>query len=101
MLVSANLATGDSTIGPAYLLPAFSAAFLSSTQLRAVRFNVWGTVVAVIILATGVKELQLAGAPIWIPRRPPGRPGQSRRRGNERLTCTTSRRPPDLSDPRC
>jgi ribose transport system permease protein len=67
LLVSANLATGDPTIGPAYLLPAFSAAFLGSTQFRGGRFNVWGTIVAVIVLATGVKGLQLAGAPIWIP----------------------------------
>jgi ribose transport system permease protein len=67
VIVSANLATGDPTIGPAYLLPAFSAAFLGSTQFRGGRFNVWGTIVAVIVLATGVKGLQLAGAPIWIP----------------------------------
>src|SRR6201999_52733 len=67
MLVTANLGTGDPTIGPAYLLPAFSAAFLGSTQFRGGRFNVWGTVVAVYVLATGVKGLQLAGAPIWIP----------------------------------
>lgn len=67
MLVSANLGTGDPTIGPAYLLPAFSAAFLGSTQFRGGRFNVLGTLVAVIVLATGVKGLQLAGAPIWIP----------------------------------
>jgi ribose transport system permease protein len=67
MLVSANLGTGDPTIGPAYLLPAFSAAFLGSTQFRGGRFNVWGTIVAVYVLATGVKGLQLAGAPIWIP----------------------------------
>lgn len=67
MLVTANLAAGDPTIGPAYLLPAFSAAFLGSTQFRGGRFNVWGTIVAVIVLATGVKGLQLAGAPTWIP----------------------------------
>ncbi|MBS1895318.1 MAG: ABC transporter permease [Actinobacteria bacterium] len=67
ILVSANLAAGDPTIGPAYLLPAFSAAFLGSTQFRGGRFNVWGTIVAVYVLATGVKGLQLAGAPIWIP----------------------------------
>jgi ribose transport system permease protein len=67
VLVSANLGAGDPTIGPAYLLPAFSAAFLGSTQFRGGRFNVWGTIVAVIVLATGVKGLQLAGAPIWIP----------------------------------
>lgn len=67
LLLSANLATGDPTVGPAYLLPAFSAAFLGSTQFRGGRFNVWGTIVAVIVLATGVKGLQLAGAPLWIP----------------------------------
>lgn len=66
-LVSARLATGDPTIGASYLLPAFSAAFLGSTQFRGGRFNVWGTVVAVYVLATGVKGLQLAGAPTWIP----------------------------------
>jgi ribose transport system permease protein len=67
ILVSADIGTGDPTIGPAYLLPAFSAAFLGSTQFRGGRFNVWGTVVAVYVLATGVKGLQLAGAPLWIP----------------------------------
>jgi ribose transport system permease protein len=67
ILVSANLGTGDPTIGPAYLLPAFSAAFLGSTQFRGGRFNAWGTVLAVYVLATGVKGLQLAGAPVWIP----------------------------------
>jgi ribose transport system permease protein len=67
VLVSADLGAGDPTIGPAYLLPAFSAVFLGSTQFKGGRFNVWGTVVAVYVLATGVKGLQLAGAPIWIP----------------------------------
>jgi ribose transport system permease protein len=67
ILVAANLSVGDPTIGPGYLLPAFSAAFLGSTQFRGGRFNVWGTLVAVYVLATGVKGLQLAGAPIWIP----------------------------------
>jgi ribose transport system permease protein len=67
LLVSSRIATGDPTVGPAFLLPAFSAAFLGSTQFRGGRFNVWGTVVAVYVLATGIKGLQLAGAPVWIP----------------------------------
>jgi ribose transport system permease protein len=66
-LVSSRLATGDPTVGPGYLLPAFAAAFLGSTQFRGGRYNVWGTIVAVYVLATGVKGLQLAGAPVWIP----------------------------------
>jgi ribose transport system permease protein len=67
VLVSSRLATGDPTVGPGYLLPAFAAAFLGSTQFRGGRYNVWGTVVAVYVLATGVKGLQLAGAPVCIP----------------------------------
>ena len=66
-LVSAQLATGDPTIGPAYLLPAFAAAFLGSTQFRGGRYNVWGAVLAVYVLDVGVKGLQLGGAPTWIP----------------------------------
>jgi ribose transport system permease protein len=67
ILATARIATGDPTIGPAYLLPAYAAAFLGSTQFRGGRYNIWGTVVAVYVLATGVKGLQLAGAPVWIP----------------------------------
>jgi ribose transport system permease protein len=67
VLITSNLGIGDPTVGPGYLLPAFTAAFLGSTQFRGGRFNVWGTVLAVYLLATGVKGLQLAGAPLWIP----------------------------------
>lgn len=67
ILMAFRLGTGDPTIGPSYLLPAFTAVFLGSTQFRPGRFNVWGTVVSVYVLATGVTGLQLAGAPFWIP----------------------------------
>lgn len=67
MLVTARLGNADPTIGPDYLLPAFTAAFLGSTQFRGGRFNVWGTVLAVYVLAAGIKGFQLAGAPVWIP----------------------------------
>ncbi|MBL5972543.1 MAG: ABC transporter permease [Candidatus Leucobacter sulfamidivorax] len=53
-------------IGPAYLLPAFAAAFLGTTQLKPGKFNVWGTVLAILLLATGVKGLQLLGGAQWI-----------------------------------
>ncbi|CAN5147708.1 ABC transporter permease [soil metagenome] len=67
ILVTARLGNADPTIGPAYLLPAFTAAFLGSTQFQGGRFNVWGTVLSVYVLAAGVKGLQLSGAPTWIP----------------------------------
>jgi ribose transport system permease protein len=53
-LGSASFGAGDS-----YLLPAFAAAFLGSTQIRPGRFNVLGTLVAMYVLAIGVKGLQL------------------------------------------
>lgn len=52
--------------GAGLLLPAYSAAFLGSTQLLPGRFNVWGTVIAVYVLATGVKGLQLVTSVQWL-----------------------------------
>jgi ribose transport system permease protein len=67
ILLTSRLGNADPTIGPGYLVPAFTAAFLGSTQFKSGRFNVWGTIVSVYVLATGVKGLQLSGAPVWIP----------------------------------
>lgn len=67
VLFSARIGVGDPTVGPAFLLPAFAAATLGSTQFKAGRYNIAGTLVAVFVLAAGSKGLQLAGAPIWIP----------------------------------
>ena len=54
------------TFGAALLLPAYAAAFLGSTQLRPGRFNVWGTVLAVFVLATGVYGVQLITSVQWL-----------------------------------
>ncbi|MDQ2738441.1 MAG: ABC transporter permease, partial [Actinomycetota bacterium] len=67
LLLTSQLSTGDPTVGPGYLLPVIAAVFLGSTQFRGGRFNIWGTVVAAYTLAVGVKGLQLAGLPVWIP----------------------------------
>jgi ribose transport system permease protein len=67
LLTSGQLGVGDPTVGPGYLLPAYAAAFLGSTQFHGGRYNVWGSVIGVFVLAIGVKGLQLAGAPVWIP----------------------------------
>jgi len=67
LLLTSQLSTGDPTVGPGYLLPVIAAVFLGSTQFRGGRFNIWGTAVAAYTLAVGVKGLQLAGLPIWIP----------------------------------
>jgi len=54
------------TYGGALMLPAFAAVFLGSTQLKPGRFNVWGTLLAVYVLATGVKGLQLVTGVQWL-----------------------------------
>jgi ribose transport system permease protein len=66
VILSARLSTANTTVGPPYLLPAFSAVFLGTTQILPGRFNVPGTLVAIGMLATGVKGLQLVGAPIYV-----------------------------------
>ncbi len=67
VIVTARIGTGSPELGPSYLLPAFAAGFLGSTQFKPGRFNPWGTVVAVYLLATGVKGLVLMGADFWVP----------------------------------
>jgi ribose transport system permease protein len=67
ILVMANIGAGATDVGPSYLLPAFAAGFLGATQFRPGRYNVWGTILAVYLLATGVKGLVLMGADVWVP----------------------------------
>jgi len=67
IVVTARVGAGSPDVGPPYLLPAFAAAFLGATQFKPGRYNVLGTVLAVYVLAVGVKGLQLAGAPFWLP----------------------------------
>ena len=52
--------------GANLLLPAFAAVFLGSTTVRPGFFNVWGTILAIILLAVGFSGLSLAGAPFWM-----------------------------------
>lgn len=66
VVLASMLGSGNPTVGTSYLLPAFSAAFLGATQVIPGRFNVPGTIVAIALLSTGVKGLQLAGAPVWV-----------------------------------
>jgi ribose transport system permease protein len=65
IVLASTLSSGSPTAGAPYLLPAFAAAFLGATQLKHGRFNAWGTVIAVLLLGTGITGLQLAGAPPW------------------------------------
>ena len=59
VVLTQQLASAAFGAGDPYLLPAYAAAFLGSTQIKPGRFNVLGTVVAMYLLAIGIKGLQL------------------------------------------
>jgi ribose transport system permease protein len=65
IILASTLGSGSPTAGTPYLLPAFAAAFLGATQLKHGRFNAGGTIIAVLLLGTGVTGLALANAPQW------------------------------------
>jgi ribose transport system permease protein len=48
------------------LLPAFAAIFLGATTIKPGYFNVWGTIVAILLLAAGFNGLGLVGVPLWV-----------------------------------
>jgi len=54
------------TYGSNLLLTAFAAVFLGSTTVRPGYFNVWGTVLAVVLLAIGFSGLSLMGVAFWV-----------------------------------
>jgi ribose transport system permease protein len=65
LVLAATLSAGAPTAGTGYLLPAFAAVFVGSTQFKDGRFNVWGTLVAVLLIGVGTVGLSLGGAPAW------------------------------------
>ncbi|MYZ36446.1 MULTISPECIES: ABC transporter permease [unclassified Streptomyces] len=59
ILLTMQVGTAPFQGGLPYLLPAYSAAFLGSTQIKPGRFNAMGTLVAIYVVAVAVKGLQL------------------------------------------
>ena len=59
VIQTAGVGAGNANTGGPFLLSAFAAAFLGSTQFKG-RFNVWGTVAAVWVLLSLVKGVELA-----------------------------------------
>lgn len=66
VLFAGAIGAVDPSISHAYLLPPYAAAFLGSTTIQIGRFNAFGTVVGLYLLATGVSGLQLMGAEGWV-----------------------------------
>jgi ribose transport system permease protein len=66
ILVTSQVGAADATSGPGYLLPAYAAAFLGATAIRPGFFNVWGTLIAIFLVAIGITGLQLKGVEVWV-----------------------------------
>lgn len=66
ILLAAKLRIGQVSVGLEFLLPALVAAFLGTTTIKPGRVNVWGTMVAIVILAVGLSGLQQAGGRFYV-----------------------------------
>src|SRR6266508_1104387 len=66
VVLQAQLQLGQSTVRQKLLLPAFTGALLGATAIRPGRPNVWGTVLAVAVLAVAVAGLTQLGAPFFV-----------------------------------
>ncbi|MEP0324999.1 ABC transporter permease [Bauldia litoralis] len=66
IVLQAQLRVGQSTVGQEFLLPAFTGALLGATAIKPGRTNVWGTLVAVAVLAVTVAGLNQLGAPFFV-----------------------------------
>lgn len=66
VMLAAEFQVAQPDIGPDYLLPAFAAAFLGSTSVRPGRVNVWGSVVAVLLLGIADVGLLQLGASFYV-----------------------------------
>jgi ribose transport system permease protein len=66
IVLTARTAGATADNGTTMLFPALAAVFLGATAIRPGRFNVWGTVFGVALVAVSVSGLTLAGAQDWV-----------------------------------
>lgn len=62
ILEASQLQVGEPSIGPEYLLPAFSSAMLGATAIRVGRVNPWGATIGAFVIAVGEAGLLQYGA---------------------------------------
>ena len=60
------LQSASPSIGSDLLLPALAVAFLGASTIRPGWFNVWGMMIGVLVLQTGIVGLDDVGAPYWL-----------------------------------
>jgi ribose transport system permease protein len=66
ILLTSTSGDADPTAGPAYLFPALAAVFIGATSIRPGRYNVWGTIIGVFVVAVAIDGFTLLGASSWV-----------------------------------
>lgn len=66
ILLAGQTGAASPTITSPYLLPAYAAAFLGATAFTIGRFNIWGSLWAVYLLAVGTTGFELLGVQNWV-----------------------------------
>jgi ribose transport system permease protein len=66
LALAARIQVGQSNVGQEFLLPAFVGALLGATTVKPGRVNVWGTLVAVLILAVGISGIEQLGGAFYV-----------------------------------
>ena len=66
VLLTIRNGNGDPAAGPSYLFGALAAVFLGATTIRPGRYNVWGTMIGVFVVAIAVNGFTLLGAAVWL-----------------------------------
>jgi ribose transport system permease protein len=66
ILMTIRSGGANPTSGPAYLFPALAAVFLGATAVRPGRYNVWGTIFGVFLIAVAISGFTFMGAQSWV-----------------------------------
>jgi ribose transport system permease protein len=66
VVLGSKLQVGQANVGNEFLLPAFVGALLGSTAIKVGRVNVWGTLVAVAVLAVGISGIEQLGSSFFV-----------------------------------
>lgn len=66
VLLTIRTGGANPTSGTAYLFPALAAVFLGATAIRPGRYNVWGTIFGVFLVAVAVNGFTFMGAQAWV-----------------------------------